>query len=441
MLPLLYQDRGLRHTRDLAFIVLQGRAVGGGSNINWTSCFRPPATVLRQWVDRSGLAELEPDRWEQDLAAVERRLEVQPVADQEHNPNNQVLLAGAAKLGWQRDRIHRNVTGCVRSGFCGLGCSYDAKRSIPLTYLRDALAAGAELYAEVQVERVLEAGGRVRGVAARSTAGAELEVEAPIVVVAGGAIHSPALLLRSGLGRRLPRIGRATFLHPTVVMIGVHRRPIDAGYGIPQSAYSAQFAELEDGFGFRIETAPAYPAIAAAVLPSFGIEHRRAIDHFRHLSITIALVRDGCGGEPDSRVILEQDGSAGLEYRLREEDRAHLLDGMRALAQLQFAAGAHQVFSLHAEPLVLSSPRDLPLLAERGVVEHELALFSAHPQGGCALGRDPQRSVCGWAGQVHGVAGLHVCDGSLFPLSVGVNPQITIMALARRTAQAILRRT
>ncbi|HEX9638426.1 MAG TPA: GMC family oxidoreductase [Acidobacteriota bacterium] len=440
MVPLLYQERGLRHTRDLAFSILQGRAVGGGSNVNWTTCFEPPPAVLSEWAQRSGLPELESQHWTVALSRVARRIEIQPVGDEEHNANNLALLRGARRLGWRCGNLRRNVTGCVRSGFCGLGCSYNAKRSIPLTYLRDALERGAELFAEARVDRVLLEGVRAVGVEARTAAGGRLAVRAPIVVVSGGAINTPGLLLRSGLGAAQPRIGRGTYLHPTTAVIGLYDRVIDAGYGIPQSAFCDQFADLSGGYGYRIETAPAYPGIAAAALPSFGAQHRQLAELSPHIAITIALVRDGAGGEPDARVLLEPDGTPLLDYRLGAADRTHLLHGMQRMAELHFAAGARRVLTLHSDPLLLERAEQIGWIAERGVVENELALFSAHPQGGCGVGRDPRRSVCDGAGAVHGVRGLFVCDGSLFPASVGVNPQVTIMALAERISEQIVRR-
>jgi choline dehydrogenase-like flavoprotein len=440
MVPLLYQERGLRHTRDLAFTILQGRAIGGGTNVNWTTCFAPPAAILREWAARSGLSELLPERWQEAVAQVERRIEVHAVDDAEHNANNRVLLSGARRLGWRSGKLRRNVVGCVRSGFCGLGCTYNAKRSIPLTYLRDALEHGGAVYADCPVAKVLLGGGRVRGVVARAAGGARLTVRAPIVVAAGGAINTPGLLLRSGLGSSCPRIGRGTYLHPTVAVIGLYERPIEASYGIPQSAYCDQFAELSGNFGYRIEAAPAYPGMAASYLPSFGRQHRMLVELSPRLAITIALVRDGAGHQPESQVVLEPDGMPALEYQLGAIDRAHLLHGMQRMAELHFAAGAQRVFTLHAEPLELSGADQIGWIARRGVIENELALFSAHPQGGCAMGRDPERSVCDAAGELHGTPGLFVCDGSLFPASIGVNPQVTIMALAYRVSAAILRR-
>jgi len=461
MVPKLYMKRGLLTTEDLSVILLAGECLGGSTTVNWTTSMRISDSVLGQWRRSSGLAELTMGELAPSYRQVEQRLHVRPVPEEHHNPNNSVLLRGAARLGMPVGVISRNavsdvdlarqvgVEPCIRCGFCGLGCSYDAKLSTLITYLRDADAAGARLYADCKAERI-EVGTKGAKVIHCSYAPKEtrerwrFRVEAPLVVVAGGSIQSPALLLRSRVANRSGMVGRNLSLHLTTAVVGLYDERIDMSYGIPQSAYSSQLNE--DGYGYWIEAVPGYPGLAAMALPELGEAHRSLMAQYPHAGGLIVLVRDRSSGS----VSVNDRGEPVVHYAVSSPDKQAMVAGIKAAARIHFAAGARRVMSLHSRLTAASRDADpdpdralapfFEAVDRQGVAPNALALFSAHLMGTCRMGADPARSVVNGHCESHEVPGLFVCDGSVFPLSAGINPMLTIMAIAHRSAQHIIER-
>lgn len=435
--PMLYQERGMRATADLAITIMQGRAVGGSTTVNWTTCFRTPERILRHWSEAHGVDEL-------DLAphfeAVEARLGIAPWPEEAANENNRVLLEGARRLGWEANPLRRNVRGCANSGYCGMGCPVDAKQSMLVTTIPEAIEQGATLYADTRADRLEVEGDRV--VAIRATVlnrGSgrptphRLRIVPKVAVSSCGAINGPALLLRSGLGKFGP-VGKRTFLHPVVAMAAIFDRPIRPWGGAPQSIGSHQFADRgADRVGFFLETPPVQPMLAATAFNGFGLDHQQFVAKLPHLAVLIGLAIDGLlPGDEGGTVSLRDDGRVKVDYPVR----APIAEAFRAasvtMARIQLAAGASEVRSLHVDPVVLRSEADLPKLeaAPYGSLEH--SIFTAHQMGGCAMGRDPASSVVDSTLRHHRVRNLFVVDGSVFPTSLGVNPSETIYALGHR---------
>jgi choline dehydrogenase-like flavoprotein len=445
----LYADAGTRATDDLSIPMLQGRAVGGGTTVNWLVMLRTPDWVLDEWAAAHGTVGMRPA----DLAPVFDRIEeethTRAVPDDAHSPVNRLLLDGARALGWRAGALRINAHGCVRSGFCGLGCRYGARRAAADVYIPAALAAGARLFADVRAERLelAEQGGgsplkRVHATILDRETGAargRLTVEAPVVVLAGGAVGTPVLLQRSGMGGG--GVGSFLRLHPTTPVIGRYDRELHADGGIPLSAVCDEFLRGSDGYGFWIETPPFYPALSAATLPGFGAPHREMMEAAPHLASMIVLVRDGADRERSSGgVSVDRDGRVRLRYRLSGADRARLLRGMDAVARIHFAMGAREVSTLHANACRMRSPAELGAMSRRPSGPNQLGVLSAHVNGTCRMGTDPATSACTSDGERHGVPGVYVADGSLLPTAPGVNPQETIMALATVVAERIAAR-
>jgi choline dehydrogenase-like flavoprotein len=447
MVPRLYADAGGRATDDLSVSLVQGRAVGGSTAINWLIMLRTPEWVLDEWAREHGTQGMRAADLAPVFARVEAETHTRPVPDDAHNPSNRVILEGAARLGWSARPALINARGCVRSGMCGLGCRYDARQGAAVAYLPRALAAGARLYADVRVDQVelAERGGpaplkRVHGTALDPVTGSpvgRVTVEAPVVVLAGGAVGTPALLQRSGMGGG--GVGKWLRLHPTTVVSGTFAGTMYQPGGIPISAVCDEFARGGgDGYGFWIECPPLYPAISAAALPGFGARHRVAMEALPRLCSMIVLTRDGAdrdrsGGD----VRVDRRGRTRIRYRLSAADGRTVLRGMEAAARIQLAAGAEDVATLHADECRIRSAAELGEIARRGFAPNRLGLLSAHVNGTCRIGRDPETSGCSPAGERWGVPGLYVCDGSLLPTAPGVNPQETIMALASVVAEGI----
>jgi choline dehydrogenase-like flavoprotein len=443
--PRLYQERGARATADLAFTVLQGRALGGGTVVNWTTSLRVGEAVLAHWARRHGVEGLDGGALAPHFEAVERRLSIAPDVLGEINANNRVLWDGCGKLGWSRSLVPRNVDGCLRLGYCGMGCPVGAKTSMDRTFLVDAVAAGATIYANVRAERIDADGrraaavfGEVRDPATDVPTGRRVVVRPRAVVVAGGAINSPALLLRSGLQPGGP-VGRRTFLHPVVASLGLFPTPIEGWQGAPQSVASTQFEERGQGrMGFFIETVPIHPMLAGTSLGGFGAPHAEVMARLANAQAIIALCLDGFHeGDDGGTVSLRDDGRARLDYPISPALWEALREGNKALARIQLAAGAERVLSFHDPPVELRSEAELAKLDAAPWEPMRVALYSAHPMGGCAMGKDPERSVVDSSLRLRTLDNVWVVDGSVFPTSLGVNPQLTIAAVARWAAEGI----
>jgi choline dehydrogenase-like flavoprotein len=445
----LYADAGARATDDLAYPLLQGRAVGGGTTVNWLVMLRTPDWVLDEWAAAHGTVGMRPA----DLAPVFDRIEdethTRVVPDDAHSPPNRLLLEGARALGWSAQALKINAHGCVRSGFCGLGCRYGARRAAADVYVPAALAAGARLFADVRADRIelAERGGgaplkRVHAsILDRETGAARgrLTVEAPVVVLAGGAVGTPTLLQRSGMGGG--GVGSFLRLHPTTSVFGRYDRQMYGAAGIPLSAVCDEFTRGSDGYGFWIESPPFYPSLSAAVIPGFGVVHREVMESLPHLASMIVLVRDGADRARSSgSVTVDRNGRVRLRYRLGATDRSRLLRGMDAAARILFASGATEVSTLHTHAVRMRSPAELAAMARRPAGPNQLGVLSAHVNGTCRIGTDPATSGCTPDGERHGVPGVYVADGSLVPTAPGVNPQETIMALATLVSERIAAR-
>jgi choline dehydrogenase-like flavoprotein len=272
-----------------------------------------------------------------------------------------------------------------------------------------------------------------------------LSVSAPTVVVAGGSIESPALLLRSGLDN--PNIGRHLRLHPVAVVAGFYDHPILPWDGSPQTIKTDHFAHLRGTHGFRIEMAPALPGtIAAGTAWEGGLQHKLQMLRSANAAIFFVLTRDTGEGS----VQVDRRGTPVIRYRPNHVDAGFLVRGMQEISRIAFAGGAVAVSTTHAPPLLLQSDHGRPGavgdarlhgflvdIERRGVVANRLPLYSAHQMGTCRLGSDSKTSVADPYGQAHGVQGLFIADASGFPTASGVNPMLSVMALAYRVAQRI----
>jgi choline dehydrogenase-like flavoprotein len=455
----LYAESGMRATDDLSFVLLQGGAVGGGTLVNWMITFRAPDFVLDEWAERFGLTGFGPADVAPAFERVEREIHAVCVPDDAHSPANRILLDGARTLGWRAGPGRINARGCIRAGFCGQGCRYGAKQSVDRVFIPRALAAGARLMPDTRVDRIeiVERDGTsaVASRGARRTTPPlkrvhatmldrltrkplrSVVVEAPVVVLAAGAIGTPVILQRSGLGGG--GVGRFLRLHPTTAVAGEHREDVYAAAGIPQSAVCDEFIRRDDhGYGFWIECAPHHPGLAAVAAAGFGAAHRELMQRFRRTTNLIVLVRDGSDLEQSNgSVTVSRRGRPRIAYRVGRRDRANLVAGVQAGARILMAAGVTGVRTLHAVGGELHDERDVAALASRPWGAHDLTMFSAHVNGTCRLGTDPAISGADSNGERHGVRGLYVADGSLLPTGLGVNPQATIMALATMIAERI----
>jgi choline dehydrogenase-like flavoprotein len=441
MIPRLFQDMGGRTTDDLAIRVLQGRGVGGSTVHNTNLCKRPPDAILEQWQKSHGVSGASPEDMAPAFAQIEADLSVTPMLAEWQNGNNLALHRGVTALGWKGGLLSHNRIGCQQSGFCELGCSYDAKQNALKVVLPEAIRAGADVYSDVEATRVLVEKGRAVGVSgvARDAAGkkvASVEVRARVVVLAGSAVGSAALALASGLPDPYERLGRGLRLHPGGVVAGHFDRAIDAAQGIPQSYECTELLSFEPGSDKRVWIIPAFahPIGTAASLPGFGAAHMTAMRAYNRLAVLTAMVHD----ETSGRVTVTGEGRPVLSYAMTEGDREQLAKGLLACAKLLFAAGAREVTIPAVHPVRASSEAGLGDALARLARPHAVPLTAVHPMGTLCMGDDPKTSVVSSRGEHHQVKGLFVADGSLFPTSIGVPPQISIYAFALHLAPHVI---
>jgi choline dehydrogenase-like flavoprotein len=447
--PFLYQDGGQRVTNDLALTLLQGKAMGGGSVVNWTTCFRTPEHVVEHWRARHDVGGFDSAALAPHFESMEQRLSIAPVPVELLNRNNRALYDGCKKLGWHVEPTKRNVLGCAQSGHCGHGCPIDAKQSMLVTMLPDAMKAGAAVVTRCRVRHIqLEAGratavvGEALDAAGTQATGVRVTVKPRFVVVAGGAINSPALLLRSGTPDPHGLLGRRTFLHPVTGVVGVFDERIEGWRGAPQSAASHHFAQRGDEVGFFLEVAPVHPMLMATAMPGFGVVHRDTMARIAHFAAFLAITIDGFQDDVvGGRVTLSSSGAPVLDYPIVERQWRAFRDGAKALAQVAFAAGAKEALTGHDPPTSMRSPQEIVAVDQARWAPGRVALFSAHQMGGCAMSDDEKRGVVRSEDlRHHQIDNLHIVDGSVFPTSLGVNPQLSIYGLAHLVSQRLVAR-
>lgn len=446
-MPELFLKRGALSTKDLGVIMLAGGTLGGGTVVNWMTSFRTPDDVLAEWDRSSGLREcFTSSQLQHSFAAVEQRIRVN-TENSQHNRQNQALFDGATRLGYHAGVIPRNAAGCEqRCGFCSLGCRYGCSQSTLKTYLQDAYEHEARIVVHCSAEKVLLENGRAVGVKAsvkdpRTGEISSLVIRAGVVVVAAGALYSPLILLHSGLEH--PHIGRHLHLHPTAISVGVFPEKINAWQGVLQSAYSSQFAHLDGNYGYTLEVAPTHPGLFGLATPWYSARnYRDEMANVAHLASIIVLNRD----KGEGTVTMNRSGEPLVDYTVSAYDRKHILHGLRQGTRIHLAAGAERVISLQNKQTDLRRSEQEEVqrrrlrefdrrIARRGLGSNRIIMFSAHQMGTCRMGASASTSVTNEYQQVHGVKGLFVCDSSVFPSACGVNPMLSIMALAHNASQ------
>ena len=449
----LYQENAGRKTKDKGITILQGRSVGGTTTVNWASSFHTPPDTLKFWQDKFGLKDYTTETLAPYFQQAQTRLNISPWATSP-NENNELLRRGAAKLGIKAEVIPRNVKGCYNLGSCGMGCPTNAKQSMLVTTIPFALDHGATLLVETRVEKLVIEGGRVTAMQCIAVKPNAAPVESGKIattivakhfVLAGGAINSPALLMRSKAPDPHKRLGTRTFLHPVAITTAVMKDTVAAWTGAPQSIYSDHFLHTQpvDGpIGFKLEVAPLHPVFFGANLPGFGEKQAELFRQYPHANVMLALMRDGFHDQSvGGTVELRDDGSPLLDYPISD----YVLDGARrsmlAMAQIQFEAGATMVYPGHelaggtstwaATKAAIEALPMKPLLTKIG---------SAHVMGGCGLGGDDKLGVTRPDGVHWQLENLSIHDGSLFPTSIGANPQLSIYGNVNRLAQGLAKR-
>jgi long-chain-alcohol oxidase len=426
-------------THDQAVGILAGACLGGGTVVNYTTSFRTPDEVREEWAGHE-LPAFTSETFTKSLDVVCERLSV----NRDHNRRSrreELVHRGLARLGWHEDAQPRNVRGCDQGsscGYCPYGCRLGAKQSTVKTWLLDASNAGARILVGTRAERVLVERGAAAGVEARTDAGRMVHVHSRAVVVACGSIMTPALLRRSGLGNSL--VGRHLRLHPVAATLGIFDEEVRPWEGTMQAIYSDEHRNLDGGYGLKYETTAEHPTFIATFTPWRGAaKHAELMDRTRYGVGIGALLRD----RGEGRVRTDRGGRPIVHYRLSPSDARHLRVGVEGTARILEAAGARRIVLGHAQ-LVDYEPGTRGSLAAfmratdaAGFGPGRLSLFSFHQMGSARMGGSAGDSACDPEGQVWGVQNAVVCDASTFPTASGVNPMVTIEAIAHMNASAL----
>lgn len=436
MMRKLYRNGGLTAAYGNTVIPIPvGKAVGGTTIINSGTCFRVPESTLREWR-AEGLSELRREALDPYYARVEEDLGVGPCTAEALGKTAQLIARGADALGWSHHPLARNAPGCDGQGLCCFGCPSEAKRSTDVTYVPRALEHAAQLYTGVRVERVLIDDETAVGVAgvARGPEGERVPVtaRAHAVVLACGALHTPVLLLQNDLANGSGELGKNLSIHPASAALALFDEEVGAARSVPQGYAVDEFKD--EGILFEGGTMP--PEIVASSHPGYGPALMELMDRYDHMVSFGFLVKDTSRG----RVRPGRSGEPRVSYWMNRSDLHRMQRGHALLARLYFAAGAREVHLPMAGGHRLRRAQDASAIEATRIAPRQLGMSAYHPLGTCKMGVDPLRSVVAPTHETHDVHNLFVCDGSALPGSLGVNPQLTIMAFSLRAAEHIARR-
>lgn len=447
--PTLYQESAGRKTADKAINILQGRTVGGSTTVNWTSSFRTPADTLAFWQSRFSLKDMTVENMAPWFEQAERRLNI---ADWQvpPNENNDILRRGAEAKGISWGAIRRNVKDCWNLGYCGMGCPTNAKQSMLVSTIPAALELGAQLIASLRAHSFKISQGSIRSLRCQVMnpdgvlpSGREVEITAKHFVLAGGSINSPAVLLRSNAPDPHDHLGERTFLHPVLVSAAKMAEEVRADSGAPQTIYSDHFLHTDpiDGpLGFKLEAPPLHPVIFASTLPGFANKHADIMRNFSKTHMQLALLRDGFNSDSQGgRVRLNSDDTPVLDYKLTPAIWNAARRALVAMAELQHAAGAQFTLPVHehAKPAynIDEALKQIKTLEMKPLM---MKVVSAHVMGGCAMAGEEKLGVARPDGRHWQIENLSIHDGSLFPTSIGANPQLSIYGLTNKLSQQLV---
>jgi len=442
----LFEKKGLLTSSDGGVTFLAGSCLGGGTTINWAASLRTPKVVLEEWATLHGNTEFAEPEFEKYFEEIEIRNKIHTNLPS-HNSQNRLLYESLQKQGYNWDTIPRNCTipdnasehdAWKMEGFTSLGDAHGIKQSVMMTFLKDAVEFGADILVHHQVEKLKIDKGLCTGVLLKNNLGEIAEIKANKVILCAGAIHTPALLLKSGIKHK--QIGKNLYIHPAIPISGIYDEKIEGWYGPMMTVVTDSFANLHQNFGFRLECPPLHPGImGVANAWNNGKKFKESMLEIANTAAFLVLVRDMESGS----VEVDAVGNPILHYKIKNKDLQHLITGIQEATKAHFVNGAKEIIIHHNDPVKLSDCEfDLQKLIKkintRKWQSNYYSLFSAHQMGTCRMGKDSIKSPVNTKGQLNMVGNIYVADASVFPSASGVNPMLTIQAVAAYISDKIL---
>lgn len=423
----MYVHAGMTTTLGLPPIPLAvGETVGGTTAINSGTCFRAPTEKVAAWGGPT-YEELVPY-----FEEVERRINAHPMDVGVLGGNWRVLKRGCDALGLDVKPLVRNARDCKGLGRCAFGCPGGAKQSTDLSFIPAAVAGGAQLLTEHRVEDVILQGDQVVGIAGTSPEGG-FEIRAEAVVLSMGAISGPMFLLRHGLGNSSGLVGRGLRIHPASRVVAEFDEIIDGFIGVPQGAYVDRWADR----GIMLEGIFTPPGLLIASLPGAGHSFKDLARRYRHMSAFGVMVADTSSGTVRRPLL---GARFPVFYQINRADLENMRYGMARVAEIYLAAGAKRIYFNYLPVPAIKDEEGLRRLETVRIKRRHFGMMAFHPLGTCRMGADPRESIVNFALETHDLRNLYIMDGSVIPGSLGVNPQVTIMALAMRAARSLAER-
>ena len=436
----IMRNNGAWPTVNGAITLAAGEAVGGSSLMYTGVTFRANDDVIRQW----NVPDLTPEDLKPRFDRLWKEINVIEPGPDMINDNNKLFKQGCDKLGWKVDKIHLNIKNCNQEGFCNIGCATGGKQGTLEVQLPKAMKAGIEVIPNVAVNRVENSTvyATVKPTPPDTKPGklspGDVEIKAKKIILSAGSPGSPAILMRSGFGKKFPTLGRYITLHPALTVYGIYPKNIKNYKGFPKTYYTSRFSESHE---YYIETAFYYPFVSTKHLGLWGTDLRDTMKKYNQFMCIIILNHDKAQFE--NMVVLDKQGNPHVKYELSPESIKSLCHAQAQAARIFFAAGCEKALMPCADKPIFSQS-DVPdgkleeFIKPSNYLSIKVPIASAHPQGGCRMGYSIDDSVTDSYGQVHGYPWLCVADASLFPQSSHVNPNLTVMALADRVAENLM---
>lgn len=434
----LYRDGGatvIMGKPNIAYV--EGRCVGGSTVVNGAMCWRTPKKIMKRWQWELGLSDFTPKKMEPYFDRVEKTIHANPVLNEALNNDALLLKRGGEKLSYAVKPNIRSQNHCVGANMCITGCPTGAKQSTLLSYIPLFLEAGGELFANCRVKKVLKKRDRVLGIEGyfvdpeTKEKKYKLRVNSNVVVSSCGAIQTPALLMRSGISDEKKLLGKNLIVHPNTKVLGVFNDQVEAWNGVNQGYQITEF--FDEGILMAVNFVA--PGMLALAMPLSGSQMFQGLkNEFHHMVLGGALIEDTGSG-----VIKKGPFDTVFPtYDLNGHDFHQAIRAVALLCEVFFMAGARKCYLPFSNFTEIRSIDDIPRIYQQKIGMHDLELMSVHVMGTARMGKHENSSVINPHGEFHNYKGLFVADASVFPTSIGVNPQVTIMALATRTSEYII---